>query len=108
MDTRIESNYGRNLIIRLGLLLVIGVLSYATPGSGVGLEPCESTVITLDFGEGTDEVEIQCGGCYHEAGDCWSGGCCVENDDGSYWGIDNDTGEVKRYNCGLDWTTCED
>lgn len=38
MDARNESTYGRNLIIRLVLLVAISVLSYATPGPVFGEE----------------------------------------------------------------------
>ena len=99
MDARNESTYGRNLIIRLALLVAISVLSYATPGTVVGQQ--DNCVTAPPF------FGLECGACDHDGDGCWAAACCAENPDGSYWGIDNETGDVKRYKC-ITWEHCEE
>ena len=101
MEARPERNYGRNLIIRLGLLVAIALLGYATPGPVRGQQGCG-----MDITE-TPSGDIVCANCYHADGDCNSGYCCHEDPTGDAWGID-ENGDVQRYTCFFHWDTCEE
>ena len=113
MDARNESTYGRYLIIRLMMLVAISVLSYATPGEAVGeQELCVGVIVTIDLMNtdgSVDSIDIRCNGCHNDSdedvGGCWEGYCCVEDEDGDDWGFDDD-GNIVRFTCGLNWSTC--
>lgn len=110
MDTRPKGNYGRDLIIRLAVLLLIGVLSYAEPGRVVGQEVCGGAIVTIGLPnpDGSEEtLELLCNGCRDDDKGCWSGYCCEEDPTGTAWGFDEE-GTVIRYDCGLNWSTCDD
>ena len=67
MDARNESTYGRNLIIRLVMLVAISVLSYANPTAAVMGQGCKIT---------TPIPGMTCAKCDNDGDGCWGGACC--------------------------------
>ena len=109
MEARPERNYGRNLIIRLGLLVAIALLSYTRPGLVSGQQECGGAVVEFPGGH-----EVRCHNCHYEGDEddedddgCDEGYCCYTDPDGEGWGFDDD-GNIRRYNCDAQWDTCEE